>query len=158
MIDIKDKQILIDGTPCLIVSGEVHYFRLKRQDWQDRLDKLKACGCNMVASYVPWLCHEPVEGQVDLTGRTRPELDLGAFIDLCKENGLYFFARPGPFVIAELKNEGLPYWLYTKHPEIVPVTWDGDPVPTRTVDYLAPGFLEEVRGWYRAVMGEVIAP
>jgi len=157
MIEIRNKQIIIDGKPQIIIGGEVHYFRLKRDDWQDRLDKLKAAGCNTVASYIPWLCHEPVEGRIDLEGKTRPELDLGGFIDLCKENGLYFFARPGPFIMAEMKNEGLPYWVYRKHPEIVPVTWDGKQVPTRTVDYLAPGFLEEARHWYQAVMG-VIAP
>src|SRR4051812_15818209 len=157
MIAIKDKQFLIDGKPQLIIGGEVHYFRLKRGEWQDRLDKLKAAGCNAVASYIPWLCHEPVEGQIDLDGTTRPELDLGAFIDLCQENDLYFFARPGPFIMAEMKNEGLPYWVYTKHPEVIPVSWDGKQVPTRTLDYLAPGFLAEARHWYAAVMG-VIAP
>src|SRR5262249_23092862 len=113
---------------------------------------------NVVASYVPWLMHEPVERQIDLIGRTQPNLDLGGFIDLCANNGLYFFARPGPFIMAEMKNEGLPYWLYTKHPEIIPVSWDGKLVPTRTVDYLAPAFLREARRWYQAVMGEVIAP
>ena len=45
--------------------------------------------------------------------------------------------------MAELKNEGLPYRLYTEHPEIVPIGWDGRPAPTRTVDYLAPAFLAE---------------
>jgi beta-galactosidase len=152
MIEINDKRFIIDGEPRLIVGGEIHYFRLKREDWQDRIAKLKAAGCNAVASYIPWLCHEPVEGQFDLVGKTRSELDVGAFIDLCMENDLYFFARPGPFVMAELKNEGLPYWIYTKYPEIVPVTWDGKPAPTRTVDYLAHGFLHEVRRWYQAVM------
>ena len=157
MIEIRDKQILIDGRPRIIIAGEVHYYRLQRADWPDRIAKLRAAGCNAVASYVPWLCHEPVEGQFDLDGTTRPELDLGAFIDLCRDNGLYFLARPGPFIMAEMKNEGLPYWIYTKHPEIIPVSWDGKPVPSRTVDYLAPGFLQEVRHWYGAVMG-VIAP
>ena len=156
-VKIRDKQILIDGKPSLLIGGEVHYFRLKREEWQDRIDKLKGAGCNVVASYIPWLMHEPVEGQVDLDGSTHANLDLGGFIDLCKENGLYFFARPGPFIMAEMKNEGLPYWVYTKHPEIVPVTWDGKIVPTRTVDYMAPGFLEEARHWYSEVMG-VIAP
>ncbi len=157
MIEIKNKQILIDGKPQLILSGEIHYYRLKPEDWQDRIDKLKAAGCNAVASYVPWLCHEPEEGTFDFEGRTRPELNLAGFIDLCKENDLYFFVRPGPFIMAEMKNEGLPYWLYEKHPEIVPVTWDGKRVETRTVDYLAPAFLAASRNWYRAVMG-VIAP
>ncbi|MFL5734311.1 MAG: beta-galactosidase [Chloroflexia bacterium] len=152
MIEIKNKQILIDGKPRLLIGGEVHYFRLKREEWQDRITKLKAANCNAVASYIPWLCHEPVEGKPDVTGSTRPELDLGAFIDLCKENGLYFLARPGPFIMAEMKNEGLPYWVYTKHPDVIPVTWDGKPAPTRTLDYLAPGFLQEARHWYEAVM------
>jgi beta-galactosidase len=157
MIELKNREFRIDGQARLIVAGEIHYFRLQRADWPDRLAKLKAAGGNAVASYIPWLCHEPVEGQIDLEGRTRPELDVGAFIDLCRDHNLYFFARPGPFIMAEMKNEGLPYWLYTKHPEIVPFTWDGKRVPTRTVDYLAPGFLAEVRGWYRAIMA-VLAP
>ncbi len=157
MIEIKDRQIVIDGQARIILSGEIHYFRLKRQEWQDRIDKLKAAGCNAVASYVPWLCHEPFEGQVDLEGKTRPELDLGGFIDMCRHNGLYFFVRPGPFVMAEMKNEGLPFWLYTRHPEIVPVGWDSRPAPTRAVDYLAPAFLQETRHWYSHVM-QVIAP
>ncbi|CAM4330112.1 beta-galactosidase [Paenibacillus alkaliterrae] len=152
MIEIKNKQIIIDGQPQIIMCGEIHYYRLERKDWQDRIDKLKEAGMNAVASYIPWLCHEPVEGEVDLEGITRPELDLGGFIDLCQDNGLYFIARPGPFIMAEMKNEGLPHWIYKKHPEIVPVTWDGRPIPTKTIDYTAPGFLQEARKWYAAVM------
>lgn len=157
MIEIKEKKIWIDGKPQIILCGEIHYFRLKPEHWQDRIDKLKDAGCNAVASYVPWLCHEPSEGQFDFDGHTRPELNLVRFIDLCKENGLYFFVRPGPFIMAEMKNEGLPYWVLQKHPEILPVGWDGKPAPTKTVDYLAPNFLAAARNWYRAVMG-IIAP
>ncbi|MFD2615410.1 beta-galactosidase [Paenibacillus gansuensis] len=157
MIEIVNKQIRIDGKPQMIMCGEIHYFRLQREEWQDRLDKLKLAGCNAVATYVPWLCHEPVEGRIDLTGKTRPELDLAGFIDLCQENGFYFFLRPGPFIMAEMKNEGLPYWIYDKYPEIIPVGWDDRLATTRTVDYLAPGFLKEAKRWYQAVM-EVAAP
>lgn len=157
MVEIKNRQLLIDAKPRIILCGEIHYFRLQRAEWQDRIDTLKAAGCNCLASYVPWLCHETVEGVVDLEGRTRPELDLGAFIDLCAESGLWFFVRPGPFVMAEMKNEGLPYWLYQNHPEILPVGWDGKPSPTRAVDYLAPAFLEETRKWYQSVM-KIVAP
>jgi beta-galactosidase len=157
MVEIKNKQILIDGKPVLIMCGEIHYYRLERKDWQDRINKLKDAGCNAVATYIPWLCHEPVEGQVDLDGRTRPELDLGAFIDLCAENDLYFFARPGPFIMAEMKNEGIPHWVSKKHPEVVPVGWDGNAATTPTLDYLAPNFLKETKKWYESVMA-VIAP
>ncbi|WP_026690536.1 beta-galactosidase [Alteribacter aurantiacus] len=157
MIEITNKQIVIDGKPQIILSGEIHYYRLDRKDWQDRIDKLKMAGGNAVASYIPWLCHEPAEGQVDLTGETKEELDLAGFIDLCHENGLYFFARPGPFIMAEMKNEGIPYWVYEKHPESVPVGWDGQEVTTPTLDYLYPGFLEETRKWYNHVM-EILRP
>ncbi len=54
--------------------------------------------------------------------------------------------------MAELKNEGLPYRLYTEHPEIVPSGWDGRPATTATVDYLAPAYLDECDRWYGAIM------
>lgn len=157
MVELIDGQLVINGQPRLLVSGEIHYFRLDRADWEDRIIKLKAVGGNAVASYIPWLYHELPDGSIDLTGQTRPNRDLGAFIDLCRDHDLLFFARPGPFVMAELKNEGLPFRLYKEHPEIIPVSWDGKPVPTRTVDYLAPTFLNEARRWYAAV-GEILAP
>lgn len=156
-VEVRDRQILIDGRPELIFSAEIHYFRLQRSDWADRLRLAREAGCNAVASYIPWLCHETERGRVDLAGGTRPELDLPGFIDLCGKMGLLFLARPGPFVMAELKNEGLPYWLAEKHPSIRPVTWEGARGARYTVDYLAPAFLREVRRWYRAVMS-VIAP
>lgn len=129
----------------------------KKDDWLDRIKKLKDAGCNAVASYVPWICHEPVEGNIDLEGKTRPELNLGAFIDLCMENGLYFILRPGPFIMAEMKNEGIPYWIYKKYPDIVPKTWDNKITHKKNVDYLAPSFLIEVKRWYKEVMS-VAAP
>lgn len=152
MIEVIQRTIRIDEQPALILSGEVHYFRLPRDAWRDRLEKLKAAGCNTCASYIPWLCHEPVRGEFDLDGHTRPQLALGEFVDLCADLGLWFIARPGPFIMAEMKNEGVPYELYSEHPEIVPVGWDGEPAPTRTLDYLAPAFLEETNRWYGAVM------
>ncbi len=146
------KRIQVDGEDTLLLSGEVHYFRLARADWADRIDKARAAGLDTIATYIPWIWHELPDGTVDVTGRTRPERDLGAFLDLCHARGMRVIARPGPFVMAELKNEGLPYRLYRDHPAIVPSGWDGVPAPTRTVDYLAPEFLAEVRAWYRAVL------
>lgn len=157
MIEIKNKQIVIDGRPQLIMCGEIHYYRLDISEWQDRINKLKDSGCNAVAAYVPWLCHEEEEDNIDLEGKTRPELDLVGFIDLCAENDLYFFLRPGPFIMAEMKNEGIPHWVIEKHPEIVPVTWDKKTTLAKTLDYMAPNFLKETKKWYQAVM-DITAP
>lgn len=156
MVTLHQKQILINGRPKLILCGEIHYFRLPRSAWQDRIDKLKEAGLNAVASYIPWICHEEEEGCFDF-GEKNSKLDLAAFIELCKKNDLYFIARPGPFIMAEMKNEGIPYWVAENYPEVVPVTWDGKKVPTKTLDYLSEPFLACVKRWYKKVC-EVLTP
>ena len=152
MIEVSQRRLLVDGRPRIILAGEVHYFRVPRDEWEQRLDLAVEIGCDTIASYIPWLFHELPDGTIDVTGTSAPERDVGAFIDLCGARGLSFLARPGPFVMAELKNEGLPYRLYTEHPEIVPSGWDGRPATTATVDYLAPAYLEECDRWYGAIM------
>lgn len=152
MVELKNKQLLIDGKPTLIMCGEIHYYRLKKSEWQDRLDKLKMSGCNAVATYIPWLCHEFEQGHIDVTGETREELDITGFLDLCAQNGFYTIVRPGPFIMAEMKNEGIPHWVYTEYPEVIPITWDGREGTTRTLDYLSPRFLEAVEKWYAVIM------
>ncbi|WP_344295355.1 beta-galactosidase, partial [Streptomyces synnematoformans] len=151
-VTYRDKQIHIDGGPALVLGGEIHYFRLRRRDWQSRLDRARAAGLNAVATYVPWMWHETPDGRIDVTGRTRPERDLGAFLDLCFDNGFDAVVRPGPFTMAELKGEGVPERVRSEHPEINPRGWHGADGPTPAVDYLAPAFLTEARRWYDAVM------
>lgn len=136
----------------LVLSGEVHYFRLDRADWADRLDAAVDAGLTAVATYIPWLVHETRDGSLDVTGRTRPELDVGAFLDLCAERGLGVIARPGPFVMAELKHEGLGQRLFREHPEVVPPGWDGARPDATVVDYLHPAYLAACREWYDAVL------
>lgn len=150
-IEVKNGQVLIDGKPEIVISGEVHYYRLKREEWQDRLTKLKDAGLNAVASYIPWLCHEEEEGVFDF-GQERENLDVEAFIELCQENGLYFIGRPGPFIMAEMKNEGIPYWVAERYPQLVPTGWEHKQAPTKTLDYLAPDFLACVDKWYAQIM------
>lgn len=145
MVQLREKRILIDGQPTIILSGEIHYFRLAKTDWQDRLNKLKDLGCNTVASYIPWIVHNEVEGEFDLG-------EVGEFIDLCAKNDLWFIARPGPFVMAEMKNEGIPYWVYEKHPDAIPVGWNGESARSKTLDLLNEGYLNEVDRWYGAVV------
>ena len=152
MVGFKDGLFLIDGRPRLVMSGEIHYFRLDPADWPDRLSRLKEAGLNTVATYVPWLLHEPEPGVFDFEGRTNPRLNIEGFAELCRENGLYLFLRPGPFVMAELVNDGIPGWLYERHPELVPKGFEGRPAATPTLDYLAPDFLTAAREWYRHVL------
>lgn len=148
MISFKQKQLLIDGKPTFLLSGELHYFRQPKENWQHMLEEAKALGLNCISSYIPWILHEETEGDYDFTGN----LDLGAFLDLCAKNHFYFFLRPGPFIMAEMKNEGLPYWIAEKYPDAVPVGFDGVKKPSTTLDYLHPGYLAECKKWYQALM------
>ena len=77
MIETTRRQLRIDGEPCLVMSGEVHYFRVARAEWGQRLDLLVEAGCDTVASYIPWVFHELPDGSIDVTGETRPERDVG---------------------------------------------------------------------------------
>ena len=153
MVTFSEKKILIDGKPVFLLSGETHYFRQPVSQWQHLLDEAKALGLNCISSYAPWLLHEETEGQYCF----EDQLDLGAFIDLCRDNGLYFFVRPGPFIMAEMKKEGIPYWVAKKHPDAVPVGFDGAVSQGNNLDYLNPGYLAECRKWYQKVMS-IIAP
>lgn len=108
-IEIKDK-IYIDGEPFQIISGSIHYFRVVPQYWRDRLEKLKAMGCNTVETYVAWNVHEPREGEFYFEG----EADLCRFIDLAQELGFYVILRPSPYICAEWEFGGFPAWLLTK--------------------------------------------
>ena len=104
---VNEKDYLLDGKPFKLLSGSMHYFRIPREYWYDRLLKLKECGLNTVETYVAWNFHEKKEGEFCFTGMA----DLGGFLDTASELGLYAIVRPGPFICAEWEAGGLPAWL-----------------------------------------------
>lgn len=104
----KDK-FYLDDKEFTIISGAMHYFRIPREYWYDRLLKLKECGFNTVETYTCWNLHEPEEGVFDFSGM----LDLEAYIEIAQELGLYVILRPGPYICAEWEFGGLPAWLLT---------------------------------------------
>lgn len=106
-ITYKGNSFYLDGEPFVIISGAMHYFRIPREYWRDRLIKLKECGFNTVETYTCWNLHEPKEGVFDFSGI----LDVGAYIDLAREVGLHVILRPGPYICAEWDLGGLPSWL-----------------------------------------------
>ncbi|KAK2895016.1 hypothetical protein Q8A67_012245 [Cirrhinus molitorella] len=97
----------LDGAPFRILGGSIHYFRVPRAYWRDRLLKLKACGLNTLTTYVPWNLHEPERGVYLF----QEELDLEAYLRLAGELGLWVILRPGPYICAEWDLGGLPSWL-----------------------------------------------
>ncbi len=104
--EIKDN-FYLDGKPFQIISGSIHYFRVVPEYWRDRLEKLKAMGCNTVETYIAWNVHEPQKGVFDFSGRN----DLVKFVKTAQELGLYVILRPSPYICAEWEFGGLPAWL-----------------------------------------------
>lgn len=104
--EIKDN-FYLNGEPFKVISGAIHYFRTVPEYWQDRLEKLKAMGCNTVETYIPWNMHEPKPGVYNFEGI----LDIERFIKTATELGLYIIIRPSPYICAEWEFGGLPGWL-----------------------------------------------
>ena len=139
----------IDGQPTYLYSGEFHYFRVPKADWRRRMQLFKDAGGNCIATYVPWLIHEPSEGDIrfgDVSYR-----DLEGFLQTAQEVGLYVIARPGPYQYSELKYDGLPGWLCEGYPELHAQTIEGKPFRTSSISYLHPLFLEKVHTWFSYV-------
>lgn len=104
--EVKGKDFLVDGKPLQILSGEMHYPRVPREYWHDRLKKAKAMGLNTICTYLFWNVHEATQGKWDFSGNA----DFVAFIKACQEEGLYVLVRPGPYVCTEWDLGGIPGW------------------------------------------------
>ncbi len=111
---IEGDHFVLDGKPFQIISGEMHYARIPREYWRDRLKKARAMGLNTISTYVFWNAHEPKPGVYDFTG----VLGVAAFIRMAREEGLYVILRPGPYSCAEWDLGGFPPWLFAD-PNIV---------------------------------------
>lgn len=97
----------LDDKKFIIRSGAIHYFRVPKIYWLDRLTKLKECGLNCVETYLPWNLHQPKEDEFIFSDN----LDFVEFINLANSLNLFVIVRPGPYICAEWENGGLPYWL-----------------------------------------------
>ncbi|XP_058520071.1 beta-galactosidase-1-like protein 2 isoform X7 [Ochotona princeps] len=101
------QNFMLEDSTFWIFGGSIHYFRVPREYWRDRLLKMKACGLNTLTTYVPWNLHEPERGKFDFSGN----LDLEAFVLMAAEIGLWVILRPGPYICSEIDLGGLPSWL-----------------------------------------------
>ena len=103
-----------NGTPFFGIAGECHYARVHESQWEDTILKMKMCGINIVSTYVFWIHHEEQEGVFRFDGNR----NLRKFVEICKKHGMYVIVRIGPFDHGEVRNGGLPDWLYGKPFEV----------------------------------------
>ena len=99
---------LLDGKPFDIIAGEMPYARIPEKYWKQRIEMAKAMGINTITTYVFWNFHETQPGKFDFrTGRH----NLGRFIRLVQQEGMWLIIRPGPYVCAEWDLGGIPPYL-----------------------------------------------
>ena len=132
-----DSQSLkFDGRRVMPVMGEIHYSRLPQDEWVSSVCKMKEGGVTVIATYVFWNHIEEKEGVFNWSGQR----DLRKFIEICAEEDLPVVLRIGPFCHGEVRNGGIPDWVFAKG------------VKTRTED---PQFLALVERLYRQIFTQL---
>lgn len=107
---IGKNTFLLNDKPFVVKAAELHYPRIPRPYWDNRIKLCKALGMNTVCLYVFWNAHEQHPDEFDFTGQN----DLREFVKLCQANDMKVILRPGPYVCAEWEMGGLPWWLLKK--------------------------------------------
>lgn len=102
--------LIIDGRRVVPVMGEVHYSRIPAEEWEDEIRKIKAGGVTMIATYVFW---NHIEEQENIF-RWDGQRNLRRFLEVCRQEEMPVVLRIGPFCHGEVRNGGLPDWLWTK--------------------------------------------
>jgi len=136
---LGDSVFLLDNKPFQMISGEMHYSRIPREAWRQRMKMAKAMGLNTIGTYVFWNIQEPEKGKFDFSGNS----DIAAFVRTAQEEGLWVVLRPSPYVCAEWEFGGYPYWLQNEKDLVV-----------RSKD---PKYLHQYRQ-YLIALGKQLAP
>ena len=80
MLDYQNGRYFLDGKPLFVRGVEYQYYHDRQDNWQDRLQKLRAAHANVVTFYIPWRHHVvATDNQVfDFCGDTLDNRDLVA--------------------------------------------------------------------------------
>ncbi len=102
--------LIVDGKRVVPAMGEVHYSRIPDDEWEAEVKKMKEGGVTIIATYVFWNHIEEQEGIFRWDGQR----NLRRFIEICQQEGLPVVLRLGPFCHGEVRNGGIPDWVFTK--------------------------------------------
>lgn len=107
------RSFMIDGRRIWIVGGSIHYARVPRELWADRISQAKQAGLNTIETPIQWSLHEPRPGVFEFDG----DKDIRHFVELIRDAGMHCILRPGPYIGSGWDFGGLPSWL-RKIPDI----------------------------------------
>lgn len=107
-LTVDSRSLLLNGERWTPAMGEFHFSRYPANEWLGELKKMKAGGLDIVASYVFWVHHEEVRDQWTWEGQK----DLRRFVEAAGEAGLKVIVRLGPWCHGEVRNGGIPDWVF----------------------------------------------
>jgi hypothetical protein len=108
-VTLSPRGVAINGTPTLLLSGDIHYARAE-PDMQERvLAMLRADGLNTVQTYAFWSVHESQPSTYDFG--SFPRANVTAFLQRAADAGLFVSMRIGPFICGEWSYGGIPAWI-----------------------------------------------
>ena len=119
------------------VMGEIHYSRIPADEWDAEVKKMKDGGVTIIATYVFWNHVEEQEGVFNWSGQR----NLRRFIETCKKHDLPVVLRIGPFCHGEVRNGGIPDWMFSKGCKL------------RSLDSMFLGYAEKL---YRQIYSQII--
>jgi beta-galactosidase len=154
---VNPEGLLVNHQQIPLWSGEIHFWRMAPENWENALEQIKHLGLPIVATYLSWRRHEPQPDIFDFDGRTQSCLNVVKFLELCSRAGLYVHLKPGPWICAEEPAGGYPDWLI-KRPEIqalgpnnLAVLGYNPPFQSPIPCLLHPEYLERAERWLTAV-------
>lgn len=100
-----NQEFMLNGKPFQIRGAEMHPQRIPREYWRHRIRTARAMGLNTIAFYVFWNDHEQPDGSFDFKTGNR---DLGEFLKICQEEGMWVLFRPVPMCAGNGTWEGCP--------------------------------------------------
>ncbi len=131
------QSLIVGGRRVVPVMGEVHYSRIPADEWDAEVKKMKDGGVTIIATYVFWNHVEEQEGVFNWSGQR----DLRRFIEICKKHELPVVLRIGPFCHGEVRNGGIPDWMFSKGCKL------------RSMDSVFLGYAEKL---YRQIYSQII--
>ena len=141
--------LMADGQRVVPAMGEVHYSRIPTDEWEAEIRKMKAGGITIIATYVFWNHIEEQEGVFRWDGQR----NLRHFIEICQKEGLPVVLRLGPFCHGEVRNGGIPDWMFSKNCKMR----DENPVFLGYVERLYRQIFTQVQGLQWKDGGPVVA-
>ena len=140
--EVDSRGFIIGGKHVLPVMGEIHYARVPEKEWRREVQKMRAGGITVIATYVFWIHHEEEEGKWDWSSNR----NLRRFIEICQDEQMPVVLRIGPFCHGEVYQGGFPVWLTDKAA--------ADPKQYKLRSQ-ATGFMEATKRLYNNIFAQV---